>query len=129
MSPQELEGHRKKISFDVEVILQGYWQALPPEQIKAAMLADWADSLEDWEHKQILWALRKWRNENPNKKPNPGHILSILKEARGKAEVKRAQPKAPQPEPPREKISPERAKEIAEEAGCKVGPNGRIIVG
>lgn len=128
MSPQKLAEHRKKISFDVEVILQGYWQALPPEEIKAAMLADWADSLEDWSHKQILWALRKWRNENPNKKPNPGHILSILKLERGKAEAKRMKAKAPEPEAPRERISPERAKEIAEEAGCRVGSNGKIIV-
>lgn len=55
--------------------------------MKAAILADWADTLEDWEPKQVLWGLRKWRNENPSRKPNPGHILGILKEQRGKSEA------------------------------------------
>jgi hypothetical protein len=72
------------------VILSGYWQTYPPEAIKTAILADWADTLEDWEHRQIVWALRKWRNENPNKKPNPGHILSILLRGRGLKKAKEA---------------------------------------
>ncbi len=55
--------------------------------MKAAILADWADTLEDWTHEQVVWALRKWRNGNPSRRPNPGHILGILKEARGKAET------------------------------------------
>jgi hypothetical protein len=95
------------------VILSGYWQTYPPEAIKTAMLADWADTLEDWEHRQIVWALRKWRNENPNKKPNPGHILSILLLERGKAEAQRAKQLAPKPEPKNvAPVHPERKAEI-----------------
>ena len=97
MTPQELGAHRSKICFDVEVIMQGYWQSMPPAEIKTAMLADWADALEDWSHKQVLWALRKWRNENPNKKPNPGHILAMLKDARGRAEAERMRLSKPIP--------------------------------
>lgn len=63
------------------------------------MLADWADTLEDWEHRQVVWALRKWRNENPNKKPNPGHILAVLKEQRGRAMAERAKQQPVEPEP------------------------------
>lgn len=80
---------------------------MPPVEIKTAMLADWADSLEDWHHKQVLWALRKWRNENPNKKPNPGHILKLLKDARGKAEAERMALSKPATEPQRAGITDE----------------------
>ena len=87
LPPQKLEENRTKIVFDVEVILSGYWKEFPAKEMKAAILADWADTLEDWEPQQVLWGLRKWRNENPSRRPNPGHILGILKEARGKAET------------------------------------------
>lgn len=90
LTPDALAAHRAAIAFDVEVILDGYWKDRPSEAIKTGILADWSDALEDWQHEQVVYGLRKWRNENPNKKPNPGHILSILKAERGKAEVSRA---------------------------------------
>lgn len=71
------------------MILDGYWKDRPDAEMKARILADWADTLEDWPQGDVLGALRKWRNENPNKKPNPGHILGLLKEARGRAEAER----------------------------------------
>ena len=92
MQPQELEGHRKEIASDVEMILDGYWKDRPSPEMKARILADWADTLEDWEQRQVLWALRKWRNDFPNKKPNPGHILIVLKDKRGRAVAERAKP-------------------------------------
>jgi len=98
--------------------MQGYWQSMPPAEIKTAMLADWADSLEDWSHKQVLWALRKWRNDNPNKKPNPGHILKLLKDARGKAEAERMRLSKPASEPQRAVVTDEereRRKRIVDE--------------
>lgn len=85
LQPQELEEHRTKIAFDVEVVLRGYWQTNPPEAIKVAEMADWADTLENWTHEQVVWGLRKWRNENPSRKPNPGHILSLLLVQRAKS--------------------------------------------
>lgn len=87
-----------RIAFEVEVILQGYWDSQPPAQVKAAMLADFADSLDDWTLEQVLYSLRKWRNEFPNKRPNPGHIMAILRDMRGRAEVKRM----PVPDRPQE---------------------------
>lgn len=102
LSPEQLADHREKIASDVEIILDGYWDRRPPDHIKAGILADWADTLEDWHHEQVVYALRKWRDEKPDKKPNPGHILGILKLERGKAEVARAalvmeSPKADEP--------------------------------
>jgi len=74
------------------MILDGYWKDRPSPEMKARILADWADTLEDWEQRQVLWALRKWRNDFPNKKPNPGHILIVLKDKRGRAVAERAKP-------------------------------------
>ena len=45
------------------------------------------DALEDWHVDQVRAALRQWREEFPNKKPNPGHVLKLLKERRGRAYV------------------------------------------
>jgi len=89
---------------------------MPPAEIKTAMLADWADSLEDWSHKQVLWALRKWRNDNPNKKPNPGHILKLLKDARGKAEAERMRLSKSAPEPQAGQVSEDQKRVNAEVA-------------
>jgi len=78
-------------------------------------MADWCDALEDWTQEQIVWALRKWRNENPNKKPNAGHILAVMKEARGRKIA--AQLPKPKAKADRERISADRASEIMQEIG------------
>tara|TARA_R110000796_G_C14548838_1_gene433623 strand:+ start:1997 stop:2308 length:312 start_codon:yes stop_codon:yes gene_type:complete len=103
--------------------MHSYWQSTPPEQVKAGILADWCDALEDWKQEQVVWALRKWRNENPNKRPNPGHVLMLMKEARGK-KIAAQLPKQPS-EPERERISGDRAAEIMAEAGFNVKKFGQ----
>ena len=95
---------------------------MPPPEVKAGILADWADTLEDWTQEQVLYGLRKWRNDNPTRKPNPGSILAILKETRGQAEVKRAA-LSKQEEPPRPKATPEERARMAEYA-AKAGYAG-----
>lgn len=91
MSPDECVAHRTTIAFEVEIVLAGYWQMKLDPRLNAAVLADWADELEDWHVEQIRWALRHWRREHPRIRPNPGDILAILKEKRGRAEAARAQ--------------------------------------
>ena len=98
--------------------MHSYWRSTPPEQVKAAILADWCDTLEDWTHEQVTWALRKWRNENPNKRPNAGHILALMKEARGK-KIAAQLPKQEQDDA-RERVSADRAAEIMAQAGFNV---------
>lgn len=95
LSQQECEDHRAQIAIEVEIVLDGYWQNRPSEQMKAAILADWMDELEDWTIDQIRFALRKWRDTNPSKKPNPGHISMLLKRERGVAYVAQREGKEP----------------------------------
>lgn len=102
------------------MILQGYWQTELAPQMKAAVLADWADELEDWHLEQVRWTLREWRRENPRRKPNAADVAAILKAERGKAEMaRRAAQQSTQPEK-REPISAERANAILAELGFAV---------
>ena len=94
LSPQGLADHRAKIAFDVKTVLSAYFQPHEAEEIKAAQLAWWCDELQDWTEEQVLWALRKWNRDNPDKRPTPGHILAICKDARGR-KVAASLPKAP----------------------------------
>jgi len=117
MSPEECAVHRQKIAFEVEVVLDGYWHTQPPVELKAAVMADWADELEDWTLEQVRWGLRAWRRENPRRKPNPGDILGILKTQRGKTEAAKLAA-LPRPQPaPRAPVTGEAAAEILARAG------------
>ena len=116
LSQDKLDAHRAKIAFEVEVIMDGYWERQPPEHVKAGIMAYWADALEDWTPEQILYSLRKWQREMPDKKPNPGHILRILKQLRGRAEAQR-KPKPSPVEPERKRATKDEAASIMAEAG------------
>lgn len=120
MDVHEVQRHRAKIAFEVEVVLQGYWQAELSSEMKAAVMADWSDELEDWTVEQVRWGLRQWRKDNPRRKPNPGDVVAILKEQRGKTEMaKLAAIAPPQPERP-EPVTAERAASILAEVGFNV---------
>ncbi|WP_422050523.1 hypothetical protein [Shimia sp.] len=117
LSPHEVEDHRARIAFEVEIVLQGYWQAPLSPEMKGAVLADWCDDLEDWPQDQVRAALREWRSRNPSKRPNPGHISEILKLWRGREYASSLPPKA---EGARDApCTKERAKEIMEEVGFR----------
>lgn len=121
MSRDECADHRAKIAFEVEVILQGYWQTELAPEMKAAVLADWADELEDWHLEQVRWGLREWRRANPRRKPNAADVLAILKAERGRAEMARlAAQRSQQPTEDREPISADRANAILAELGFAV---------
>jgi hypothetical protein len=68
----------------VQIVLSGYWQSQHDADMAAAILADWMDELEDWHVDQVRWALRRWRSANPSRRPNPAHIVAILKGERGR---------------------------------------------
>ena len=121
LSQQDLQEHRQKIASEVRVVLSAYFQPSETEQVKAAQLSWWCDELQDWTVEQIVWALRKWNSENPDRRPTPGHIVSICKRERGRkyaASVERT------PEPERDRITPEAATEILKRAGFRVNKFG-----
>ena len=95
------------------MILQGYWQADLAPEMKAAVMADWSDELEDWTVEQVRWGLREWRRDNPRRKPNPGDVLAILKVQRGKVEAAKLA-SAPRPDPFRSRGKPGDAERRAE---------------
>jgi hypothetical protein len=115
LSPQQLSEHRAKIAFDVRTVLSAYFQPHEAEEIKAAQLAWWCDELQDWTQEQVLWALRKWNRDNPERRPTPGHILAICKEARGRKIA--AQLPKQEPAPERKPVDPETAAAIMAAAG------------
>lgn len=103
-------------------MLSAYFQPHEAEDVRAGQLAWWCDELQDWTREQIVWAFRKWNRDNPRLRPTPGDVVAIMKEARGR-KIAAALPK-PEPEPVREKISPERAKEILAAVGFSVNRGG-----
>jgi hypothetical protein len=95
LGPHALDKHRARIGVEVEIILHGYWKDQPAQIVKDGILADWMDNLQDWHADQIKAALVEWRNENPSKRPNPGHILKILKRRRGQVFAARSADRDP----------------------------------
>lgn len=118
LSQEERGAHRTRISFEVEVVLSGYWQAEMDARLRAGVLSDWADELEDWPIDQVRFGLREWRRDNPRRKPNPGDILSVLKRLRGEAHAKRLAMLPKPAEPDRDLPSAERRAEMAAEAAA-----------
>ena len=90
MSPQNIEEHRRRIGFEVSVILKTdyFTPDLSPEEF-AASIANWCDALEEWHINQIREAFNEHRDTRPDKRPNPGHIQAILKRKRGEEFARR----------------------------------------
>lgn len=121
MQPSEIARHRAEILASVEVVLSGYWRDDMADGLRAAVLADWCDELEPWPVESIRAALRKYRRDNPNRKPNPGHILALLSEAWGKRNAEQVKAATTAAEPERELPSPERRAEMLAEAQQLIG--------
>lgn len=120
MQPHELTERRLAIGQAVEVILHGYWQPSDSETLRAAVLRDWCDTLQDWKPDSVLAALRKWRNDNPNKRPNPGHIVQMLKDAWGRKHVDQVKAAlAPPVERAGPRMTEEQRRAILAEAGIR----------
>ena len=112
LSPQGLQDHRSGIAFEVRTHIRWFER---DERVIAARLSWWCDELEDWTQEQVVWALRKWNRENPDKEPTPGHIVQMMKQARGK-KIAASLPKQ-EPEPERKPVDRETAAAILAQAG------------
>ena len=117
LTPPERSTHRARIGVLVEALLDGYWQSRPSAPVKEEILRDWMDGLDAFTVDEIRAARAHWLRERPDRKPNIGHIVQLIRDERRRALAKW---KASQPEPepePRERISPERVRELM--AGVK----------
>ena len=88
--------HRLWIGVRVEALLDGYWTAKPPEDVKNEILADWMAALENFTPQEITIACREWVNDNPRRKPNFGDIRAVVLRHRQTLAAKHRQP---EPEP------------------------------
>ena len=115
LSPQGLQDHRAKIASEVKIVLSAYFQPHESDEIKAGQIAWWCDELQDWTQEQVVWALRKWNRDKPDRRPTPGHIVQIMKEARGRKIA--AQLPKQEPTPDRRPIDADAASAILAEHG------------
>ncbi len=81
------------------------------------IVMDWMDALQDYPLDEIRAACKAAVMDRPNSMPNEGHIIAKITESR--AAFVRMNRKPEPPEPPREKISADRAAEILAEVGFK----------
>lgn len=115
MTPAEYSSHVDLVGKVVKAELRSYWTAKPDPEVDALEVTGWVEELEDWSIDEIRAGFAAWVNDNPNKRPNRGHISQLLKQARGKAWAASnpRQPEAPRGEP----CSREAAAEIMARAG------------
>lgn len=73
--------------------------------------------MQDWTQEQVVWALRQWNRDNPDKRPTPGHILGIMTAMRGKREAAKLNALPKPAEDERMPVTKERAQQIMEAAG------------
>lgn len=83
MQRHELEMHRRAIALFVDVELSAYYVRDLSEEHRGLALGRWCDELQDWPLPAIRAAFAKHVRANPDRTPNYGHILALLKQAWG----------------------------------------------
>jgi hypothetical protein len=77
-------------------LLDSYWSSRPSEAVKAEILSDWMDALENFTPDEIRAACRAYiEGQSRDKKPKPGDIVELLVAKR--SEIRRSLPKQPEP--------------------------------
>lgn len=108
---RDIERHHVWLAARVEALLDNYWQTRPSAAVLAITTADWIDALDQYTPKEVTEACRRYLSgPDCKRKPKPGQIRSLCAALRPPAP-------AQQPEPERERITPERADEIVKSAG------------
>lgn len=81
-------------------MLDGYWNSRPSDAVKAEIMADWMDALENYHPDEIRAACRAYVNgPNRDRKPKTGDIVELIVGKR--TEVRRSLPKPPAPPMPK----------------------------
>lgn len=106
--------HREWIGGRVVTLLSHYWRDDDDESLTGAIAADWADVLEGIPRAAIQKACLNYQRTEPRRKPTPGAIYALAREAMPRPSLVRA---APYVEPEKERCDPKVAQAIVEAAG------------
>jgi len=118
LSSQEREErieHREWIGGRVVTLLSHYWRDDDDDSLTGAIAADWADVLEGIPRDAIQKACLKYQRTEPRRKPTPGAIYALAREAMPRPVV--VQPPQTEPLPERIRCDPDVAQAIVEAAG------------
>ena len=117
---QDLTKHRAMVGVELEVMAKKMdrfgWERDRGSMAHDRIVTDWMDALQDFPLDEVQAACRAWVQDNPRRMPNEGDIRGKVMAARAKHVA--ALPKL-QPEPQRERATPEQAAAILAEAGFK----------
>jgi hypothetical protein len=110
---QNASEHAQWIAGRVQVLLGHYYQPDVPQEVREAAIDDWIDALSVFSRETIERACSRYIKSHGSRRPTPGDIrnnaLRIDRDSTPRA--------LPPPEPEREKVSPEVAARIIEDAG------------
>ena len=100
LSQPEVFKHRAWIGVRVEALLDNYWQSRPSDAVKAEMMADWMEALQNFAPDEIRAACREYlTGSEASRKPKPGDIVALLHKARA-VELARFRASQPKPQEP-----------------------------
>ena len=109
-------------------LLSHYWRDDDEDALTAAIAADWADVLEGLPQEAIRKACIQYQREEPRRKPTPGAIYALAREAMPRpALVRQPQPESERREPTAEERA--RVAEYVRQAGFatrRANPEGDI---
>lgn len=108
--------HRLWIAGRVATLLSHYWRADDPPEILEANMRDWCDILEHLPQAAIQQAAIRWLAGSCGRKPTPGEIAALARDALPAPKVVRIAPPA---EPDKPRLSFEAAQEIVRTAGFR----------
>lgn len=115
-SLQERVSRREWILGRIATLLSHYWREDDPSELTEAIARDWADILEGLPPEAISAACLAYLRSEPRRKPSPGAIYALARDAMPRPVIVRNT--TPEPErPPR--CSPEAAAEIMARAGYR----------
>ena len=120
LSTQHQKDHRAKIGVRVESILLNFWREdSVADIVRVCEIQGWVDVLETCSHSEVRAAWAEYQRSGPRNalgrllKPDAGALWRIVMASRPKP--KPAPIKAQIAEAPRERMSPERVREIMRE--------------
>jgi hypothetical protein len=128
LASQDLAKHRAMVALELEVMAKKLdrfgWERDRGSAAHDRLVTDWMDALQDYPLAEVQAACRAWIQDAPRRMPNEGDIRGKIIAARA-ARVA-LMPRSPEPEPERERVSPERAAEMTAEfqrvvAGKRMG--------